>query len=478
MEKTLRVLIIEDSSDDALLLLRQLKKEGYAPDYEIVSTAEDTVIALKKPGWDIILSDYLLPDFSGLEVLRLLSEMELDIPCLIVSGKIDEETAVAAMRAGAKDYIMKDNLKRLGSAIERELQESSVHRERNSAREQLKESEEYFRSIIENAQDLMLVINSDCTIRYGNPAVFRLSGYSNNEIIGRSIYDFIHPEDVGKIRQAVDRCLNYPDFSSRIEVRVQDKMATWHMMELIGRNAVQNPAVHGIIVNMRDISETKAFQQELEYYARRIIEVQEEERKRVSRELHDDTAQSLAIIKMEIESLLTSGEIQSEKMLTRLSQLRDNVDRTIQDIRRYSHELRPGILDYFGLEDALEQMAAEIAERFGLDIQFDITGEVRRLTEDVELALFRIAQEAVNNICKHAEATSAVMGLTYYPDKVRMVIADNGKGFSVKLKNGTPRIRGSLGLLGMRERAHLIGADLNIESSPGRGTRVSVEVRC
>ncbi|MCR4394791.1 MAG: sensor histidine kinase, partial [Dehalococcoidales bacterium] len=204
----------------------------------------------------------------------------------------------------------------------------------------------------------------------------------------------------------------------------------------------------------------------------------EEERKRVSRELHDDTAQSLAIIKMEIESLLTSGEIQSEKMLTRLSQLRDNVDRAIQDIRRYSHELRPGILDYFGLEDALEQMAAEIAERIGLDIQFDITGEVRRLTEDVELALFRIAQEAVNNICKHAEATSAVIGLTYYPDKVRMVIADNGKGFAVKLKNGTPRIRGSLGLLGMRERAHLIGADLNIESSPGRGTRVSVEVRC
>jgi CheY-like chemotaxis protein len=137
MDKPLRVLIIEDSEDDALLLLRQLKKDGYIPAYERVDSAEGLQAALKKQNWELVISDYVLPRFSALEALRFLQDHDYDIPCIIMSGRITDETAVAAMKAGARDYVMKDNLKRIGSAIERELAEAEVRRARRKTENEL-----------------------------------------------------------------------------------------------------------------------------------------------------------------------------------------------------------------------------------------------------------------------------------------------------------------------------------------------------
>jgi DNA-binding NtrC family response regulator len=139
--KPFRVLLVEDSDNDALLLILQLKKAGYNPIYERVDSIEGFQAALEKPGWDIIISDYFLPDFNGLETLRILKDRGLEIPCLIVSGKTGEETAVDTMKAGAKDFIVKDNLSRLGPAIERELQEAVVRKERRQTEEKLRSNE-------------------------------------------------------------------------------------------------------------------------------------------------------------------------------------------------------------------------------------------------------------------------------------------------------------------------------------------------
>jgi signal transduction histidine kinase len=138
MENNLRILLVEDSPDDATLVLRELTKHGYNPVYERVETRDSMNKALEMKTWDIVISDYILPGFSGLDVLKLLKGKNLDVPCIITSGRIDEETAVEAMRAGAKDYIMKDNLKRLGPAVERELADAQVRRERALAEEQKK----------------------------------------------------------------------------------------------------------------------------------------------------------------------------------------------------------------------------------------------------------------------------------------------------------------------------------------------------
>jgi two-component system sensor histidine kinase EvgS len=142
MAKPLHILIVEDSENDALLLLRELKRSGYEPVYERVYTPKGLNDALEKQAWDIIISDFVMPQFSGLEALKLTKTKNLDTPFIITSGKISDDTAVLSMKAGAADYIMKDNLTRLGPAIERELQETAIRRESEKASKSLKEREE------------------------------------------------------------------------------------------------------------------------------------------------------------------------------------------------------------------------------------------------------------------------------------------------------------------------------------------------
>lgn len=146
--KPIRVLIVEDSEDDALLLVRELKRSGYEPEYARVEARENLGQALRERNWDIIVSDYYMPGFSGIDAFQVLQESGLDIPFIIVSGKIGEETAVEAMRTGVQDYIMKDNLRRLIPAVQRELQEAEVRRQRRNAEEELHKYREHLEDLV------------------------------------------------------------------------------------------------------------------------------------------------------------------------------------------------------------------------------------------------------------------------------------------------------------------------------------------
>lgn len=146
MKKPLRVLIIDDSENDAVLVLREIRYSGYDVTHERVDTAADMKTALEKQ-WDIIISDFVMPQFGGLEALKIFKEKGIDLPFIVVSGKIGEDIAVSAMKAGAHDYIMKANLKRLGPAIERELRDAQVRQERRKAEERLAAYQEDLRSL-------------------------------------------------------------------------------------------------------------------------------------------------------------------------------------------------------------------------------------------------------------------------------------------------------------------------------------------
>src|ERR671939_1135572 len=151
MGMPLRVLLVEDSEDDALLLVRMLRRGGYDPVWERVDSPAAMEAALDGGSWDLIISDHSMPGFSSLAALGLLRRKGfVDLPFIIVSGRIGEDAAVSAMKAGAHDYLMKDNLVRLNSAIERELREAEVRRERRRAEQERRKAEEKYRSIFEN----------------------------------------------------------------------------------------------------------------------------------------------------------------------------------------------------------------------------------------------------------------------------------------------------------------------------------------
>jgi diguanylate cyclase (GGDEF)-like protein/PAS domain S-box-containing protein len=187
-------LIIEDSEIDALLLVLELKQGGFEPLHERAETAEAVRAALRNNSWDIILCDYTLPDFNGLEALAIVRETKSDIPFIIISGAIGEEVAVAAMKAGAHDYIMKDKRQRLLPAVERELREATMRREHRQVEAALRESEGKFRLLVENAPDAIFVrVGGD--LAYLNPAAVCLFGAESAEtLLGTPVIDHIHPD--------------------------------------------------------------------------------------------------------------------------------------------------------------------------------------------------------------------------------------------------------------------------------------------
>lgn len=215
-------------------------------------------------------------------------------------------------------------------------------------------------------------------------------------------------------------------------------------------------------------------QESLQSYARQVTQAQEDERLRIARELHDETAQELVLLSRKLEELKSrvgSDHVQDINALLTMTR------GTIQTVRRYSRDLRPSVLDDLGLRAAIEMVVEETGRRLPKGARLQVTGKERRLDGPLELALFRIAQEALRNVEKHAGATAASVELDFGADEITLAITDDGRGFS-PAKNMQDLIRsGKLGLVGMRERAELVGGTLELRSDGERGTRVAVRVK-
>ncbi|MEW6572519.1 MAG: sensor histidine kinase [Bacillota bacterium] len=215
--------------------------------------------------------------------------------------------------------------------------------------------------------------------------------------------------------------------------------------------------------------------QQWQQMALRILEAQEEERRRVAREIHDGPAQSMANVVMRAEFCLKLIEKDPSKLRGELMTLQDLVRDSLQDTRKIIFDLRPMALDDLGIAAALKKFVENYREQYGLPVEYQCFGKHKRLPPAVEVAIFRIVQEGLNNIYKHANATSAVVKMEVLPDKVNLMIRDNGKGFNVnKIFNEAERK--GYGLMGIRERVQLLNGELDIQSAPGNGTSLSVTI--
>ncbi len=193
MSKPLRVLNIEDSIEDSLRLTTELLRGDYDLEYKRVETPEAMREALEQNKWDIVLSDYSMPNFTGLDALEIFKQSGLDLPFIIVSGAIGEETAVTVLKAGAHDFISKDNLARLLPAIERELKDAEVRREHRRAQEALAESEEKFRTITQSTKDAIILMDNEGNISEFNQSAEYMFGYSPDEAVGENLHLLLAP---------------------------------------------------------------------------------------------------------------------------------------------------------------------------------------------------------------------------------------------------------------------------------------------
>ena len=344
------------------------------------------------------------------------------------------------------------------------------------ANQEVRESQESYKSLFEGAYDAIWVYDLVGNIQSANQAAARLNGYRVEELLGMNIRSFLSDESLHLAREVQDKLIRREPTAMPYEQKIIKKDGSEAICLLATSLISTNGEPNGFQSIARDVTEEKRMQENLRYYLQRITKAQEEERRRMARELHDDTAQQLVVLARRLDNLLRNADRLSQQDITFLEGARQQTDEILNGIHRFCQDLRPSVLDDLGLLPALQSLTSDLAEHFAVPIAMDSVGSVQRLSPEIEVMLFRIAQEGLRNVCRHSRASGCWITIEFNDDKVVLTVRDNGKGFQLPHRVEDLAAVGKLGLAGMQERARLIGGKLAIESEPGKGTTLSVEI--
>ncbi|MDB6066584.1 MAG: Blue-light-activated protein [Pedosphaera sp.] len=255
MKLPLRVLHLEDNADYSALVRSKLAAEGFAPDLLLVQTKEEFQAALEKGNFDLIIADYFLPDYDGIKAMKLALEKLPGTPILLVSGTIGEEAAIASLKAGATDYVLKHWPERLVPAVRRALREAEERKSRLLAEKTLVQKERRFRALSENSLDIVTILNQEGLFIYNSLSVVRMLGYQAEELLGQSAFSLVHPEDLERVQQDFRHCVENPELTTVSNFRVRHHDGTWRQFETICKSLLGDPEIAGVVVNSRDVTE-------------------------------------------------------------------------------------------------------------------------------------------------------------------------------------------------------------------------------
>ncbi len=596
--QTIRVLIVEDSEDDTILILMELNKGGYDAYYERVQTAETMKDALRTKKWDIILSDHKMPNFSGLEALSVLTGLKMDIPFIIISGTIGEEIAVEAMKKGAHDYIMKDNLQRLLPAIERELREAKTRTERTLLEQKKKQTEEALHASEERFSTafqlspvaIVILRDEDSKIIDVNEVFCKNTGYTREEIIGRTTIElglYANPSDREKLLDQLRKYGVVESFEMKAKTKtgvlksvilavtyitinkelhhlcslldITERKKTEEKLKIL--NTALEAAANAIVVTDKsgkiiwlnkafvkltgfDANETigkspgelvKSGKHDEKFYANMwdtilkgyiwsgeiinkrkdasfyteymtitpveeknndishfiavkqditekketdrkilnaIISTEEKERKSFSQELHDGLGPMLSTIKIYFQWLAETTD--SEKRENIVNTGIQNINDAIQAVREISNKLSPRILDNAGLIQAMKYFINQLNKTRKIKIQISSDSE-RRYNLHMEVTLYRILSELINNTLKYANAKNISIKITNDLEINRLFIIykDDGKGFDV---DETLKSKKGMGLHSMKQRVETLNGIIVFDSSKHSHLTVRIEL--
>lgn len=360
MSQPLSLLMVEDSADDAELLLYELSAGGYATDARVVDDLPALRAALAERSWDIVISDHNLHGFDSSQALSTVREHDRDVAFVIVSGFIGEEAAVEAMKAGADDYVMKDHPARLMPAVERGLREASIRRERRAALRQVAANEARLRMLTDNMPCLIVQIQipGDGALRItyvsGRPGI--VPGLEPEALVSRPDRLFERFGADGEHLRAL--FIEAPETQQEIHWsgRMSDEHGHVCWFDFRGRRCSAQPGCQLWDGVFFDVTQQKQVENEVRDMNRRLRELaaranltRETERSRIAREIHDDLGGSLTALKIDLVQLRTR-----EPELPRLTPMIELIDDTVQAVRRICADLHPRILDDLGLQAALE----------------------------------------------------------------------------------------------------------------------------
>jgi PAS domain S-box-containing protein len=607
MERVLRILILEDLPSDAELMVFELRQAEIAHSYRRVADREPFVAALAEDWPDLILSDFHLPNFDGLEALALAQAACPDTPFIFVSGAMGEEVAIDAVKRGATDYVLKDRLSRLGPAVQRALREAEERRERRQAEVALRKSEEQYRLLVKNLPAVVYKGYADCAVDFIDEKVEELTSYPKREFDTRTLKwnDILVTEDYqqfkaeflrglkdsgsyireyrirrkdGEVIWIQDRGQIICDPEGRVEYisgvffdmteRRQAEEAlresearfaafmrhlpgtavmrdfkgcylfaneTWERLQRRSRQdwegktiaevwpphmaakyiegdlqviaqgkpaqsieeIPQDDGIHNWLVNKFPIPDRdgrpaligavgiditlrrraeealRESEQRLRFLTSQLLSAQERERKRISMELHDELGQSLAVLKLQIRAIERGLGDDQQDLREGCLELLLYLDGVIDDVRRLSRDLSPAILEDLGLQSALKYLINGVSKHYTVSQAFEVEDLDQLFPAEAQIIIYRIFQECLTNISKHAGATEVSVAVQEHNSLISLMIEDNGAGFDpaqVLTRRATGR---GLGLAALDERARMLGGTLEIRSQSGAGTRMT-----
>jgi PAS domain S-box-containing protein len=496
----LRVLLVEDSEADTELLLEELRRGGYEPTWERVDTAAALVAALQRQTWEVITCDWVMPQFSAPVALQLLKDHGVDVPIIIVSGEVGEEFAVTAMKAGARDFVSKRKLMRLCPAIERELQEAQVRLARKQAEEALRQSEEHFRSVVENVSDMIVILDREGIMRYTNPAHDRVLGYQSEDLVGLSAFVLIHPDDLPAASEVFAQAFRNPGTTFTFELRDRHKDGSWRYLESAGK--VTSADAKTVVVTSRDITDRKRMEAELQEAKQAAEAANRAKSEFVANMSHEIRTPMNGIIGMTELALQTELTAEQREYLQMVAASGDALMAVINDVLDFS-KIEAGKLALdrvdFDLRDTVGDTMRALALRAhakGLELSFEVQPDVPDVLVSDPHRLRQILTNVVGNAIKFTERGEVVVSVETESRRnnevcLHCAVSDTGIGIPAEQQqaifrafeqadNSTTRKYGGsgLGLTISRRLVEMMGGRIWVESELGRGSTFHFTIRC
>ncbi|MBC7874327.1 MAG: response regulator [Ferruginibacter sp.] len=469
-ENSLRILVIEDNPADFCLIETMLGSSAVS----VSAICNATRIAeacslLQTHPIDLVLLDLSLPDSFGLDSFLKIKPFVPHIPVIILTGLAESVVALETIQQGAQDYLVKGEFK--ADLLARSIKYSI---ERKNAEEKILASEEKYRQMFyKNPFPAWIYDLDNLKILEVNDAAIEKYGYEREEFLNLTIEDVRSPEEIPALRLPV---ANRHDIHKWIERIWQHKKKNGEIMLMevavyeinyFGKTAIQ--------AQMNDVTEKTRLQKELvqqqiikqRQITDAVLNAQEKERKGIGEELHDNINQILATSKLFLNTALGQQELNSE-LLCKSEQY---ISMAMEEIRKLSKALiTPGFIE-LGLKQSIEDLVENIMATQRISMTIDLEALERiQLNDGLKITIYRIIQEQLNNILKHAAASAITIRVSSKNDTIVLFISDNGKGFDTRLR------RKGIGLTNINSRAELFNGRVEIDSSPGNGCRLKVEL--
>jgi PAS domain S-box-containing protein len=462
-KKSYRILVIEDNPGDFILVEDFLTEQIAFPVITHSGNFEEAaaILALPNNVFDIILLDLTLPDKDGEDLVTAILPMAGRCPVIILTGYTDIDFSIKSISKGIIDYILKDELNATM------LYKSIVYAiERYRAILELKESEKRYSDLFHlSPQPMCIYESSTYRIIDANKAGMSHYGYSYEEFLNMTLFDLVPEEDRQKVKTFIagqNRQLNETYTGKFRNIKKSGEIIE---VETFSTPLLINDKITTLIVGI-DVTEKNLYERRI---TKAIIKTQEDERYEIGGELHDNVCQILATSLMSLGMLKKSVP---EPSLPLLNKCKDYISMAAAEIRNLSHRLAPAFFNDSNLEEAFRMLlkSFNIENNYTIKLNYDLSMKKTGISLDLQLTLYRILQEQLKNIHKYSHAKQINLDILICNKKLKMRIADNGIGFDLDT------VKRGIGLANMKRRAELFSGNIDIDSSPGNGCSVTVDI--